>query len=118
MSAMKDEFRKLAELIEKVGETYDADRHEADFGLDLEDADYVADFYNNGGLEFHNDGLNFAVQYVAVKAGRVTIGTWVWDPDEDFDTDAEFVVYDETDYWKDGDVQRIYDAVKAIYGNK
>ena len=112
----REEFNKLAELIEKVGETYDADRHMSDFGL--ESADYVADFYNNGGLEFSNDGLNFAVQYVAVEAGRLTIGSWVWGQDEDFDTDAEFIVYDEDDYWKDGDVQRIYDAIQAIYGNK
>ena len=114
----QETFRALADQLERVGEPYDHDRHGADFGLDLEDADYVADFYNNGGLEFANDGLNFAVQYVAVKAGHVTIGTWVWDQDEDFDTDAEFVVYDETEYWSVGDVQRIYDAVKAIYGTK
>jgi len=110
---MKAEFTQLAELIEKVGETYDADRHMSDFGL--ESADYVADFYNNGGLEFSSDGLNFAVQYVAVEAGKVTIGTWVWEDDQDFDLDAEFIVYDETDYWKDGDLHRIYDAIVDIY---
>lgn len=114
----QETFKKLADLLERVGETYDPDRHEADFGLDLEDADYIADFFNNGGLEFQNDGLNFAVQYVAVKDGQVYIGTWVWEEDEDFDQDAEFIVYDESDNWEVGDVQRIYDAVQAVYGNE
>lgn len=113
---MKAEFAKLAQLIENVGESYDADRHMSDFGL--ERADYVADFYNNGGLEFSHDGLNFAIQYVAVEAGDVTIGAWVWEDGEDFDDDAEFIVYDESDYWKDGDLERIYEAVKAVYGDK
>lgn len=109
---MKAEFSQLAELIEKVGETYDADRHMSDFGLDS--ADYVADFFNNGGLEFHNNGLNYAIQYASLEDGLVKVGAWVWEDDEDFDEDAEFVVYDE-DEFSAGELKRIADAIKAIY---
>ena len=103
----------LAELLKRVGETYDADRHMSDFGLDS--ADYVADFYNNGGLELHNYGVHFAIQYVALEDGLVTIGAWAWADDEDFDDDAEFVVRDE-DELTEGELQRIYDGIVAVYG--
>ena len=102
----------LAELLKRVGEPYDAERHLADFGL--ESADYVADFYNNGGLEYHNNGLNYALQYASVKDGKVEVGAWVWFDGEDFDTDATFEVYDEDDF-SGGELQRIADRIKAIY---
>jgi len=102
----------LAELLKRVGETYDADRHMQDFGL--ESAERVADFYNNGGLEFHNQGYNFALQYAALEDGRVTIGAWTWEDGEDFDEDATFEVYDEDDF-SGGELKRIADTIKAIY---
>ncbi len=102
----------LAELLKQVGEPYDKDRHESDFGL--ESADYVADFYNNGGLEFSRDGMNFAIQYASLEDGKVDIGLWSWAEDEDFDDDAEFVVYDEDNFTAE-ELQRIHDAIKAIY---
>ena len=72
----------LAELLKKVGETYDADRHMSDFGL--ESAERVADFYNNVGLEFHNNGLNYALQYASLEDGRV-----------DVDINGETLAFDE-----------------------
>ena len=105
----------LAELLKKVGETYDADRHMSDFGL--ESAERVADFYNNGGLEFHNNGLNYALQYASLEDGRVQVGSWVWEDGEDFDADATFEVYDEDDF-SAGELKRIADAIKAIYEAK
>ena len=105
---------RLAELLKKVGEPY-CERHLDEFGL--ESADYVADFYNNGGLELHDYGVHLAIQYASVEDGRVEIGGWAWADDEDFDTDAEFIVREEDDF-TEPEIQRIYDAVKAIYGNK
>ena len=105
----------LAELLKRVGETYDADRHMSDFGL--ERAERVADFYNNGGLEFHNNGLNYALQYASLEDGRVQVGSWVWEDGEDFDEDATFEVYDEDDF-SAGELKRIADAIKAIYEAK
>ena len=103
----------LAELLKKVGEPYDRERHLADFGI--ESAEAVADFYNNGGLALHNYGVHLAVQYASLEDGKVEIGGWAWDDDEDFDEDAEFIVRDEDDFTQ-GEVQRIADAIKAIYG--
>ena len=110
----------LAELLKRVGEPYDEERHLADFGL--EQADYVADFYNNGGLEFHNNGVNYALQYASVTGGyasategRVEIGAWAWFDGEDFDTDATFETYEEDDF-SAGELKRIADRIKAIYG--
>lgn len=60
----------LAQLIGKVGEVFDVS-HFYDFGL--QSADHVADFFNNGGLEFHNNGLNYALQYAATEGADVTI---------------------------------------------
>lgn len=105
----------LAELLKRVGETYDADRHMSDFGL--ESAERVADFYNNGGLEFHNNGLNYALQYASLEDGLVQVGSWVWEDGEDFDEDATFEVYDEDDF-SAGELKRIADAIKAIYEAK
>ena len=105
----------LAELLKRVGETYDADRHMSDFGL--ESAERVADFYNNGGLEFHNNGLNYALQYASLEDGRVEIGAWSWFDGEDFDEDATFEVDDEDDF-SAGELERIADAIKAIYEAK
>ena len=102
----------LAELLKSVGEPYDKERHESDFGL--ESADYVADFYNNGGLELHDYGVHLAVQYVALVDGRAEVGGWAWADGEDFDEDAEFIVRDE-DELTAGEIQRIADGVKAIY---
>ena len=105
----------LAELLKKVGETYDADRHMSDFGL--ESAEKVADFYNNGGLELHDYGVHLAVQYASLEDGKVEIGGWAWADDEDFDEDAEFIVRDEEDFTQ-GEIQRIAGAIKAIYEAK
>lgn len=102
----------LAELLKRVGEPWE-ERHLADFGL--ESADYVADFYNNGGLEFHNNGVNYAIQYAMVEDGRVEIGAWAWVDGEDFDTDATFETYEEDDF-SAGELKRIADRIKAIYG--
>ena len=103
----------LAELLKRIGEPYDEERHLADFGL--ESADYVADFYNNGGLEFHNNGVNYALQYASVTDDRVEIGAWAWFDGEDFDTDATFETYEEDDF-SAGELKRIADRIKAIYG--
>ena len=102
----------LAELLKRVGEPWE-ERHLADFGL--ESADYVADFYNNGGLEFHNNGVNYALQYASVTDDRVEIGAWAWSDGEDFDTDATFETYEEDDF-SAGELKRIADRIKAIYG--
>lgn len=102
----------LAELLKRVGEPWE-ERHLADFGL--ESADYVADFYNNGGLEFHNNGVNYALQYASATEGRVEIGAWAWFDGEDFDTDATFETYEEDDF-SAGELKRIADRIKAIYG--
>ena len=102
----------LAELLKRIGEPW-RDNHLADFGL--ERADYVADFYNNGGLEFHNNGINYALQYASVKDGRVEIGAWSWMDDEDFDEDATFEVYDE-DELSGGQLDKIAKRIKEIYG--
>lgn len=101
----------LAELLERVGEPHCV-RHLYDFGI--AEADYVADFYNNGGLEFHNNRLNYAVQYASVGYGRVEIGAWVWFDGEDFDQDATFEVYEE-DELSEGELKRIYERIKEIY---
>lgn len=101
----------VRELIERLGEQW-CYNHLRDFGL--ESADRVVDFYNNGGLEFHNEGLNYALQYAAVRHGRVEIGAWVWCDDEDFDLDATFEVYEEDDF-SGGELQRIYNRIKEIY---
>ena len=103
----------LAELLKRVGETYDKDRHESDFGL--ESADYVADFHNNGGLEFHEVDVNYAIQYVSLTDGRIEIGAWSWFDDEDFDEDATFECYDEEDFYEE-DLRKIYDRIEEIYG--
>lgn len=102
----------LAELLKRVGEPW-CYNHLADFGL--ESADYVADFYNNGGLEFHNNGVNYALQYASVTDDRVEIGSWAWLDGEDFDTDATFETYEEDDF-SAGELKRIADRIKAIYG--
>ena len=102
----------LAQLLKQVGEPYDKERHEADFGL--ESAERVADFYNNGGLELHNNNLNMAIQYVALVDGRVEIGAWAWYDGDDFDADADFEVNYE-DVFTEEELQRIHDAIKAIY---
>ena len=102
----------LAELLKRVGEPWE-ERHLADFGL--ESADYVADFYNNGGLEFHNNGVNYALQYASVTDDRVEIGSWAWFDGEDFDTDATFETYEEDDF-SAGELKRIADRIRAIYG--
>lgn len=103
----------LAELLKRVGETYDADRHMSDFGL--ESAERVADFYNNGGLEFHNNDVNYALQYAALEDGRVEIGAWSWFDGEDFDEDATFEVYDEDDF-SEGELKAIAEKIQSIYG--
>ena len=106
----------LAELINRVGEPW-REGHEFDFGLGMADVDKVCDFYNNGGLEFHNEhGENTAIQYASVKDGFVHIGAWVWFDGEDFDQDATFEEYEEDDF-SGGELDRIYKRIKEIYGN-
>lgn len=106
----------LAELLKRVGETYDADRHMSDFGL--ESAERVADFYNNGGLEYHVGRTNYAFQYVSLEDfDKVHIGAWVWEDGEDFDLDATFEVYDEDDF-TESELKMIADAIRAIYEAK
>ena len=102
----------LAELIEKVGEPHCV-RHLYDFGV--AEADFVVDFHNNGGLEFHSNGVNYALQYAAVGYGNVNIGAWVWLDGEDFDQDATYEVYEEDDF-SAGELNRIYNKIKEIYG--
>lgn len=65
----------LRELILRLGEPWN-EVHEQDFGL--ESAERVADFFNNGGLEYRNEhGENIAVSYAAVReGGRVEVGLW------------------------------------------
>ena len=102
----------LAELLKRVGERYDA-HHLQDFGI--ERADYVADFHNNGGLEFHEVDVNYAIQYVSLTDGRIEIGAWSWFDGEDFDEDATFECYDEEDFYEE-DLQKIHDRIEEIYG--
>ncbi len=85
----------IKKVIERLGEQW-CYNHLRDFGL--ESADRVVDFYNNGGLEFHNEGQNYALQYAAVRHGRVEIGAWAWHDDDDFDLDATFEVYEEDEF--------------------
>lgn len=101
----------LAELIKRVGEPW-CSSHADEFGLEA--ADRVADFFNNGGLEFHNGRLNYALQYAAVTEGRVYVGAWVWFDGEDFDEDATFEVYEEDDF-SAGELDRIYKRIVEIY---
>ena len=105
MSALKD-------LILKVGEPW-SEIHEQDLGL--ESAERVADFYNNGGLEFYEHGLHFALQYAAVIDGHVEIGAWVWLSGEDFDLDATFEVFDAYEF-SAHQLNIIYNRIKGIYG--
>ena len=105
----------LAEILERLGEPW-CYNHQYDFGL--ESAKRVADFYNNGGLEFHNSGVNYAIAYAALKYdGEVEIGAWVWLDGEDFDEDATCELYDEDDF-SAGELQRIYNRIKEIYGKQ
>lgn len=101
----------LAEILKRLGET---DPHD-NYDFDIEDAEYFADFFNNGGLEFHNNGYNYALVYAALyEDGRVQIGAWSWTDDEDFDEDATFVVYDE-DEFSGGQLDKIAKRIKEIY---
>lgn len=102
----------LAEILKRVGELGPYDN--SDF--DIEDAKHFADFFNNGGLEYHNDGVNYAVIYAALyEDGRVQIGAWSWMDDEDFDEDATFEVYDE-DEFSEGELSRMAKRIEEIYG--
>lgn len=105
---------RLAELIDRLC-PYWCYNNLYDFGL--ESADKVADFHNNGGLEFHNEGVNYALQYASVSGGRVEIGAWVWLDVEDFDQDAIFTVYDEDDF-SGGELKSIYNKIEEIYGRQ
>ena len=102
----------LAELIERVGEEHRID-HLYLFGI--AEADYVADFHNNGGLVYNNNGWDYAIQYASVGYGYVQIGAWVWGENEDFDQDATFEVFDEDDL-SEGELKKIYDKIVEIYG--
>ena len=102
----------LKDLILKVGEPW-SEIHEQDFGL--ESAERVADFYNNGGLEFYENGVYHALQYAAVIDGCVEIGAWAWLRGEDFDRDAIFAVYEEDDF-SAYQLNIIYNRIKGIYG--
>lgn len=103
----------LAELIKRVGEPW-CSSHADEFGLEA--AESVADFHNNGGLEFHDNGWNYALQYAAVIDGRVEIGAWCWEDGEDFDRDATFEVYVEAAF-SAGELDGIYKRIVEIYEN-
>ena len=89
---MKDELVKiLRDLIERYGEPW---RLEFCDDFDLEEAEKVVDFFNNGGLELHNEyGENTAVVYVALVDGKIDLGCWLWQDGEDFDDDAEWHIF-------------------------
>lgn len=101
----------LVKLVERLGEPH-SEKHFFDFGI--AEADYVADFINNGGLTFRNNGVNYAIQYVSTGYGRAYIGAWVWFDGQDFDRDATSEVYDEDDF-SDGELKRMYDKIIEIY---
>lgn len=104
----------LRDLILRLGEPWN-EVHEQDFGL--ESAESVADFHNNGGLEFRSKGMNLAVQYAAVRDGSVYIGAWAWMDDEDFDEDATFEEYEEDDFSAE-EIDKICKRIKEIYENE
>jgi len=104
----------LRELILRLGVPWD-EVHEQDFGL--ESAERVADFFNNGGLDFRAKGMNLAASYAAVVNGSVEIGAWAWLDDEDFDEDATFEVYSEDDFNAE-EIEEICKRIKEIYENE
>lgn len=104
----------MRDLILRLGEEWRPEFGD-DFGEDLDDADRIADFFNNGGLEFHNNGVNYALVYAAVFGDDVKIGAWAWMDGEDFDEDATFEIYEEDDF-SGGELKAITDKIKEIYG--
>lgn len=102
----------MKDVILKLGEREALD----DYDFDLEDAVAFADFFNNGGLEFHTpNGWNDALVYAAVsKEGEVRIGTWSWRDGEDFDTSASFSVCEERDFSKK-EREQIIERINEIY---
>ena len=104
---------QLADLLRRFGET---DPHD-NYDFDIEESVAFADFFNNGGLEFHLNGLNYALVYAALyDDGNVKIGAWAWLDGEDFDEKATFEVYEEDDF-SGGEIDRIYKRIKEIYGH-
>jgi hypothetical protein len=103
----------MKELLKKYGEEWSEDRRD-DF--DLSESEKFVDFYNNGGLELHNNGVNYALVYAALYPdGLVQIGAWVWLDGEDFDQAATFEVYDEDDF-SGGELDKISKRIIEIYG--
>ena len=101
----------LAKLIERVGERTPHDNYD----FDIEDAVAFADFFNNGGLKFTGDVDKCYLVYAALKEdGRVEFGSWIVGLDEDFDTDAEWMILEEDDF-SGGEIDRIYKRIKEIY---
>ena len=102
----------LAEILDRVGEPWCPSQLDE---LGVESAKKVADFFNNGGLEFHSNGVNYALIYAALyPEGDVRIGAWAWLDGEDFDDDATFEGYDEDDF-SASELQSIYNKIKEIY---
>lgn len=112
---MEELEKKLKELLLAHGEEWNSGFY--DLGCD--EADKVADFFNNGGLELHNDDTreHCAVTFVALADGGVDIGCWVWKYGEDFDADAEWHVLDPNCFY-DWELQKICDKIVEIYGNR
>lgn len=110
---MEDLIKKLKDLLAKYGEEWD--QSIAD-DLGCEEAEKVADFFNNGGLELHNDDTreHCAVTFVALVDGSVDIGCWVWKYGYDFDEDAEWHVLDQN-FFYDWELQKICDKIVGVY---
>lgn len=102
----------MRDLILRLGEKWRPEFGD-DFGLEY--ADKVADFFNNGGLQFNNNGVHYALIYAAVVGNVVEIGAWAWLDGEDFDEDATFEIYEEDDF-SGGELKAITDKIKEIYG--
>lgn len=107
----------MRDIITRLGDRYDSEVHDQIFGFSPTDGVlYLADFYNNGGLLLKDNGMNYALQYAAVYSdGRLSIGSWCWAEDEDFDKDATFEEYDEDDF-SASETDTIINKIKEIYG--
>lgn len=106
----------LAEVIKRYGEEWSEDRRD-DF--DASGSDKFVDFYNNGGLTIRAEERheNVALTYAAVYGDKVKIGGWLWYDDEDFDEDAEWCVWDESEFSCE-ELNIIIDKIKEIYGKQ
>lgn len=114
---MEDLEKKLKELLVKYGEEWDQSIAD-DLGCD--EAEKVADFFNNGGLEMWNPHTreHTAITFVALcEDGSVDIGCWVWGYGDDFDADAEWHVLNPA-YFYDFELKAINDKIEEIYDHE